>query len=425
MIIGEFFQWNQTAKVEQRRQAASAIARICLDEKLGLEERCGAEAALALLMDDASPLVRRAIADQMSLAHHAPTHIIDELGKQPVSVSAPILVRSKLSPGFLRKRIAEACPKVHILIADRAQICEHVADALAQHADYDAILVLITNSGAHISAQSFDLIIARHATIAEMRGALFNDPRLSLMQRQKLIETTASAITSSPLVRNVLGETRAKRSCEQAIDAVPVYLTSGADSDDVGAFASALIEEGRVTSNLLLRSLVFGRIDFFAALVSDLTGHDYPAVQALLVNGRPSALRSLFMRGHLAEIIVTLCVNGVLVWRDIASGKKDIGIQELVWQLVQTVENSQTRKAENDDLAGLLRALYSEIVRDNALDHASHLIEQQISAIQLQRDAQQTAQPMLLDDADLDATLIEAFDAEFEIVLANEDRVAA
>jgi uncharacterized protein (DUF2336 family) len=63
MIVQRFLAWVQTAPVGARAEATSALARAYLYSDLTDRDRADAEAALTSMLDDPSPLVRRALAE--------------------------------------------------------------------------------------------------------------------------------------------------------------------------------------------------------------------------------------------------------------------------------------------------------------------------------------------------------------------------
>ena len=65
MIVRQFLCWIQTAPPGDRADATSALARAYLYSDLAREDRLAAEAAMTVLLDDPSPLVRRALADAL------------------------------------------------------------------------------------------------------------------------------------------------------------------------------------------------------------------------------------------------------------------------------------------------------------------------------------------------------------------------
>ncbi|RUW23032.1 hypothetical protein EOA38_30375, partial [Mesorhizobium sp. M1E.F.Ca.ET.041.01.1.1] len=96
MIVSHFLKWIDTARVSERAAAASALARAYINSDLPFEDRCAAEAALTLLLDDVSAKVRQALAEALSMSHHAPPQVIAALASDQPEVAALVLARSPL-----------------------------------------------------------------------------------------------------------------------------------------------------------------------------------------------------------------------------------------------------------------------------------------------------------------------------------------
>jgi uncharacterized protein (DUF2336 family) len=72
MIVRQFLHWLRTAPAGERADATSALARAYLYSDLTPDDRAAAEGAMIMLLDDPSPLVRRALAETLALSRHAP-----------------------------------------------------------------------------------------------------------------------------------------------------------------------------------------------------------------------------------------------------------------------------------------------------------------------------------------------------------------
>jgi uncharacterized protein (DUF2336 family) len=76
------------------QQTASALARAYLYSDLSIEDRLAAEAAMIVLLDDSSPLVRKALAEALSGADDAPHGIILALSQDQPEIAAIVASRS-------------------------------------------------------------------------------------------------------------------------------------------------------------------------------------------------------------------------------------------------------------------------------------------------------------------------------------------
>ncbi len=96
MIVQRFLTWVQTAPVGARAEATSALARAYLYSDLADRDRADAESALTAMLDDPSPLVRRALAEAFASAREAPHHCISALACDQSDIAAVVLARSPL-----------------------------------------------------------------------------------------------------------------------------------------------------------------------------------------------------------------------------------------------------------------------------------------------------------------------------------------
>ena len=85
MIVRQFLHWLRYAPPGDRAEATSALARAYLYSDLSDTDRAAAEGAMIMLLDDPSPLVRRALAEVFAGSEHAPPHVVHALAGSAAS----------------------------------------------------------------------------------------------------------------------------------------------------------------------------------------------------------------------------------------------------------------------------------------------------------------------------------------------------
>ena len=105
MIVRDFLQWVRTAPASERAEATSALARAYLYSDLSPDDLGAAEGAMLMLLDDPSPLVRRALADALAASPDAPPAIVFALAADQPHIAAPVLA---LSPLFVDADLVDA-----------------------------------------------------------------------------------------------------------------------------------------------------------------------------------------------------------------------------------------------------------------------------------------------------------------------------
>ncbi|MBN9440572.1 MAG: hypothetical protein J0I61_26505, partial [Bosea sp.] len=94
MIVRRFLLWARTAPAEARAAGAAALAGAYLRSAMSPEDRREAETALISLVDDPSPLVRRALAEELAGASGAPRTLVLALIAEQSDIAALLLAQS-------------------------------------------------------------------------------------------------------------------------------------------------------------------------------------------------------------------------------------------------------------------------------------------------------------------------------------------
>jgi uncharacterized protein (DUF2336 family) len=199
MIVRDFLDWVRTAPAGKRAEATSALARAYLYSDLSPDDLGAAKGAMLMLLDDPSPLVRRALADALAASPSAPPAIVLALAADHPDIAAPVLA---LSPLFvdadLVDAVATGTPAVQTAIASRAALPRSVAAAIAEVGTEESCLALLQNHDADIAPFSIDRIVERHGHLAAVRELTLARDDLSIATRQilvaKLSETLAGFV---------------------------------------------------------------------------------------------------------------------------------------------------------------------------------------------------------------------------------------
>ena len=123
MIVRQFLRWIQTASPGERADATSALARAYLYSDLTREDRLAAEAAMTVLLDDPSPLVRMALAEALASSDAAPHNVVLTLAHDQPDIAEIVAARSPLlMEAELVDLVAGAGDKIQCAIASRMMV---------------------------------------------------------------------------------------------------------------------------------------------------------------------------------------------------------------------------------------------------------------------------------------------------------------
>lgn len=377
-VVQHFLKWVGTARVSERAAAAAALARAYLNGGLDFEDRCAAEAALTTLLDDPASKVRAALAEALSMSRHAPMQVVAALAADQQEVAAPVLARSPLlSDPDLIDRVAEGREATQCLVAARPQLSMGVSAAIAEVGCLSACLALLRNSGADIAGLSFRRMIERHGSAARLREAMLVDPRLPPDCRHMLMVQLGEALRTTPLVRALVGEARAEKLTRDACVRASLTLIDSIGRDEYAALVEHLRLRGDLSTGFVVRTVAYGKVDFFGAVLVALTGQPAPRVRSLLADGREVAVRALVAKAGIGAVAQAAILRALQVWREVARGKHIAGAQEVSWLMLQSIDGTpgQGRSAADAaQVAGLLRHIHLEALRDNARLEAQAIV---------------------------------------------------
>jgi len=374
MIVQHFLRWVDTARVSERAAAAGALARAYISADLSFEDRCAAEAALTLLLDDPSPKVRAAMAEAMSLSRRAPLQIVHALAGDQPEVAGLILARSPLlNDNDLVDHVAGGSAATQRLIAMRPSVSMAVSAAIVELGSPEICLALLENDGAEVAALSFRRMAERHGHAAELRTRMLSDRRLPADTRYSLLVSLGEALRSAPLVRASIGEARAERVTKDACLKASLAVIDGTAPEEHAALVEHLRLRGHLTTNFIVRAVACGKIDFLGAVLVALTGQDINRVRVLLAGGRDTALQALLRQAGLAETTHGVLLTALKIWREVTAGKRIAGPQEVSWLMLKAIGATPGQGGpceEHRAVAGLLKAIHFDALRENARSHA-------------------------------------------------------
>src|SRR6202795_325786 len=302
MIVRQFISWIRTAPAGERAEATRSLARAWLISDLTEDDRSAAEGALLMLLDDASPLVRQAMAEVFARSAEAPAAIVQALSLDQASVALPVLEHSPLLiDADLVDIIATGNCKMQCAIARRINLPASVCAAIAEVGTAAAALELIENPYAELASFSWDRIVERHGHLAAIRESMLVLEDLPAATRAALVAKLSDTLTQFVVARNWLSADRAGRVAGEARDRSTVNIAARSRGDDMRGLVRHLRATGQLTAGLILRALLSGNLELFDHALSELSGLPQARVSALLHDRGGASLQALLRRAGLPE----------------------------------------------------------------------------------------------------------------------------
>ena len=382
MIIRQFLLWARTAPPGQRAEAVGALARAYLYSELSPDDRWEAETAMMALLDDPSPLVRRALAEAFANAPEAPRHLVVALANDQSDIATLILSRSPVLPDAdLVDCAALGGELVQTAIALRPIVSVAVSAALAEIASAASLAALAQNAGAAIPATALARMVERHGDRPELREARPGRPaaRDPTGDRRRLVGEPVA-------IRHRLRMAFAR--------AHRAHRPRGAREDDarpvLGRRARRRLPprpppapDGQLTPALILRALLSRSMGFAEAAFADLSGLASARVGALLWDRRGAGFAPLYRKAGLPPSLQPAFEAALSALRENGPAGADADGAQLSRLMIERVLTAcrDLSPEEAGKLMALLRRFEAEAARDEARHIAGALADEAALAV--------------------------------------------
>ena len=382
MIVRQFISWIKTAPAGDRAEATRSLARAWLISDLGEADRAAAEGALLMQLDDASPLVRQAMAEVFARSPDAPAAIIRALSLDQPSVALPVLEHSPLLiDADLVDIIATGNCQMQCAIARRIHLPASVCAAIAEVGSAAAALELIENAYAELAPFSWDRIVERHGHLAAIRESMLVLEDLPAATRVALVAKLSDTLAQFVVARNWMSADRAGRIASEARDRSTVNIAACSRGDDIGGLVRHLRASGQLTAGLILRALLSGNQELFVSALAELSGLPQARVSALLHDRGGASLQALLIRAGLPESTFAAFKVALDVSHETGFVDTPGGAARLRRRMVERVlTHCATDRPAAEPLLILLRRFATESAREEARLFCDELLAEETFA---------------------------------------------
>ena len=396
MIVRQFLHWVRQAPAGERAEATSALARAYLYSDLSPDDRAAAEGAMIMLLDDPSPLVRRALAEALASSDRAPQVVVHALAADQPDIAIPILAHSQvLLEDDLVDLIATGHADVQVAIAGRPGLPRTLAAAIAEVGAAEACLALLENGEADIARFSIDRIVERFGHLAPIRENLLARDDLPMAMRQALLSKLSQTLAGFVAARQWLGFEHAEFATKDACEKATVALAADTSYDEVGAFVQHLRHSGQLTAGMILRALLSGNVVLFEEALAELSSIPIDRVTAYVHDKNISGFRALYREAGLPEVAYPAFREALAAMRAGLLIGEQGGASRLKRRMVERVLDacSHERGEEAASVLALLRRFSVEAAREEARLFCDDLVADAciIQADQSYADAQLAA----------------------------------
>jgi uncharacterized protein (DUF2336 family) len=382
MIVRQFIGWIRTAPAGERAEATRSLARAWLISDLSDNDRAAAEGAFLRLLDDASPLVRQAMAEVFASSVHAPAVIVQALSIDQASVARPVLEYSPLLiDADLVDIVATGNCEMQCAIARRTSLPASVCAAIAEVGTAAAALELMANASAKLGPISHDRIVERHGHLPAIREKMLMLEDLPSAIRLALIAKLSETLTQFVVGRNWLSADRAGRVARETRARSTVNIAAQSRGDDMRGLVRHLRATGQLTAGLILRALLSGNLELFDRALVELSGLPQGRVSALLHDRGDASLNALLTRAGLPQSTFPAFRAALEASHEIGF----VGTVDEAARLRRTLVERVLTRCETDEEAAeplltLLRRFAAESAREEARAFNDELVADEATA---------------------------------------------
>lgn len=380
MIIRQFLAWTQHSSAGRRAEAASALARAYLHANLGAEAAWEAKTAILALLDDPSPLVRRALAEACAGSERTPRPVAVALASDQPEIACLILSRSPvLTDADLVDAAAMGCEAARGAIASRHHLPHAVSGALAEIAGPATLARLAANATAQITTGRLLRMVERHGSDAGLREALLARADLPLEVRHAVAVGLARALDGFVTGCGWLSPERAERMSREAGERAVLDLCADAGANAVARVVRHLRATGQLNARLILRAVLSGAMGLAEAAYAELAGTDPARAGDALRDARGFA--ALHRRAGLPEVLLPAFAAALDAWRETQRGGNTLSGAGLSRRMIERALTACEAMpyAESQGLMALLTRYEVEAAREEAREVARALAAKAVS----------------------------------------------
>jgi uncharacterized protein (DUF2336 family) len=322
MLVKSFLSWMDEAPARERAEAATVLAEAWQAGALGEDTPEAVEAALTSVLDDPSPMVRRALALAFAESRDAPRHLVLGLAADQAEVSAPLIARSPLlTEADLVDLAATGERKALVAIAIRPDVSRAVAQALIRRRDADCAFALAGNPASDIAEADLLVLIEAFGHLPKFRNVVQARPDLPLTARHALMLRTAEGLGQFVTEGGFLPGGRKARLLDDTLQSGTLALARQSPGE-VDRFVAHLRRQGLLTPALLLRSVLGGDLALVTHALADLCTVPTSRVAALLRGRSVASILVLLRRAGLPAFAEPVLAAAIMAAARLPAGER-------------------------------------------------------------------------------------------------------
>lgn len=286
---------------ESKVTTAGKLAQQIKDKAFSPRELALAEELLREMARDAEVRVRKVLSVTLKDSPELPHDVAMALAKDVAEVAIPVVEFSEiLSDEDLIEIIRAQTPEVHCSLAQRRHIAAPVSQALADTADEEVVLTLVSNAGAEIAAPTFQQVLDDFGDCENISGVLAFREDLPIRVAERLTAYVSEQFRERLIKHHNLGEDIADSAASESRErATLAALERAPSAENSEKLVDQLAAGDRLTPTIVLRALCLGHLHFFSVALARLARIPVSSAETLIHDKGGNGLRALYEKCEL------------------------------------------------------------------------------------------------------------------------------
>jgi uncharacterized protein (DUF2336 family) len=296
-------------------ERAAAAHKLCrrIDQGVDEDERAAARDILNMMAEDATELVRRALAVTLRNSAELPREIALKLAADVDSVASPVLTHSPAFTDEDLAAIARATSSIkQVALARRDALSEVVTSALVERGCEEAVKIAVSNDNHAFSERSLRAAIDRFAKAEAITTGIAYRKVLPISISERLVDIVADSVRSHLVDHHKLSPETALQIALGTKERATLDLVDQAGrTADLKAFCGHLHQQERLTPSLILRALAHGHMAFFEWSLAERAEVAHHRVWLMIHDAGPLGLRAIYERAQMPQRLFAAFRAGV------------------------------------------------------------------------------------------------------------------
>lgn len=283
-----------------RAEVAGKLAQEIDNPQLTDDEMVMAHEIVRLMAKDVEVSVRESLAKNLRSAVRLPHDVAVQLANDVESVALPILQECEvLTDSDLLSIVSKGSPEKQGAIAGRPSVSVDVSDALIVKADEKTVTTLMSNKGAKIANNSYDMAMKRFEDSEHVKDAMVKRDILPITVAERLTTLVSDRLRDYLVSHHELSPSVAADLVLQTRERAVVEMASGSSEAEMETLVSQMHKNGRLTPSIVLRALCMGDVLFFESALAVRSNIPLLNARILIHDGGQLGMKTLYERADM------------------------------------------------------------------------------------------------------------------------------